>query len=357
MEPISIKRLLGISMAIAFVLCLGTATASIASKEVVYAGAGGSLADVQREVFVKPFAAETGIFVKQLGTSDRLSAIKAMMTSGNTIWDIVEFNSILYGRAAPAGWLEPLDWDKIDPNNVLPAQAKLPYGGAHLNFSFVLAVRTDALPEGKDMTSWADFWDVKNFPGGRSLRDTPVDNLEVALLADGVAIKDLYKVLSTPEGQDRAFAKLDEIKPHIRSWWTKPAQAVQLLSDNEVAFTSSYNGRITPLVKSGVPVKIVWNGSGIKASFVSIVKGAKNKEAAQQYISYVMTNPKRAAQFASQVPYPGLVKGLYDHIDPAVAKEFPTYPDNLRKQYFSDVTFWGKHQDALQERWTDWLLQ
>jgi putative spermidine/putrescine transport system substrate-binding protein len=132
---------------------------------------------------------------------------------------------------------------------------------------------------------------------------------------------------------------------------------VQLLSDNEVAFTSSYNGRITPLAKSGVPVKIVWNGSGIKASFVSIVKGAKNKEAAQQYISYVMTNPKRAAQFASQVPYPGLVKGLYDHIDPAVAKEFPTYPDNLRKQYFSDVTFWGKHQDALQERWTDWLLQ
>lgn len=350
-------KLVSIKVAIAFVLCLGAATASIAATEVVYAGAGGSLADVQKKVFIEPFAAETGIVVKQLATSDRLSAIKAMMISGNTVWDIVEFNSILYGKAASEGWLERLDWAKIDPNNVLPDEAKLPYGGVHATFSSVLAVRTDALPKGKKMTGWEDFWDVKNFPGGRSLNNSPVDNLEAALLADGVAVKDLYKVLSTREGQDRAFAKLDQIKPHIKSWWTKPAQPVQMLSDNEVAFTSSYNGRITALAKQGVPVKIVWNGSGIKASYVSIVKGAKNKDAAQKYISYVMTNPKRAAQFASKVAYPGMVKGLYDYMDPASAINFPTYPDNVRVQYFSDVDFWGKNLDALQERWTDWLLK
>lgn len=351
MKSVSLK------IAIAIFLILGAANASIAATEVVYAGAGGSLADVQKEVYMEPFTAETGIVVKQLATSERLSSIKAMMSSGNTVWDIVEFNSILYGRAAPNGWLEPLDWAKMDPDNVLPDEAKLPYGGVHATFSFVLAVRTDALPKGKEMTSWADFWDVKNFPGNRSLRDTPVDNLEAALLADGVAIKDLYKVLSTPEGQDRAFAKLDEIKPHIRSWWTKSAQPVQMLADNEVPFCSSYNGRITKLAKEGVPVKIVWNGAGLKASYVSIVKGAKNKDAAEKYISYVMTNPKRAALFASKVAYPGMVKGLYDHMDPAAAIDFPTHPDNIRTQFFSDVEFWGKYQDALQERWTDWLMQ
>ena len=51
--------------------------------------------------------------------------------------------------------------------------------------------------------SWADFWNVREFPGKRGLRKGAKYTLEVALLADGVKAEDLYKVLATPEGQPR----------------------------------------------------------------------------------------------------------------------------------------------------------
>jgi putative spermidine/putrescine transport system substrate-binding protein len=51
---------------------------------------------------------------------------------------------------------------------------------------------------------------VRRFPGPRSLRNHPVDNLEFALLADGAAMDKLY-----PIDMDRAFRKLDEIRQHV----------------------------------------------------------------------------------------------------------------------------------------------
>ncbi len=39
-----------------------------------------------------------------------------------------------------------------------------------------------------------------------------------------MAKDELYDVLGTDEGLDRAFAKLDEIKDAIPVWWTSGAQ-------------------------------------------------------------------------------------------------------------------------------------
>ncbi|MGV8364636.1 extracellular solute-binding protein, partial [Pseudomonas aeruginosa] len=66
--------------------------------------------------------------------------------------------------------------------------------------------------------SLAEFWHGREFSGKRGLRKGAKYTLEVALLADGVNAEDLYKVLATPEGVSRAFAKLDQLKPNIQ-WW------------------------------------------------------------------------------------------------------------------------------------------
>ena len=341
-------------------LTLGATLASGAAwaeGSITYAGSGGGLAQVMKGVYDDPFTAETGIAVNALATSDRASALKAMQVAGKVNWDVTELNPIEYATASLSGWLEPLDWAAIDPTGALPDEAKLPDAGIAATFSTIMAVRTDQLPDGKQMTSWADFWDVEGFPGGRALQNQPIDNLEFALIADGVAPSDVYTVLATQEGQDRAFAKLDEIKPHITAWWTAGAQPVQMLSDGEVAYTSAWNGRITKLASEGVPVEINWNGGGIKASYVAIVKGSEQVEAGQQFISYVMTSPERAAQFASMVPYPGMVKGLYDHIPAEKGVMMPTHPDNVNSQFVTDAVFWGKHLGDLKERWEDWILE
>lgn len=325
--------------------------------EITYAGSGGGLAQVMDQLFDKPFAEATGIRVKALATTDRISAMRAMMQAGNPIWDVAELTPVEYATASLEGWLEPIDWSVADAGNLLPDDAKLADGGIAATYSTILAQRTDKLPEGRKMTSWADFWDVGTFPGPRALQDSVMENLEFALMADGVPHKQVYAVLATEEGVDRAFAKLDEIKPHVVAWWSAGAQPVQMLSDGEVAFTTAWNGRITQLKQEGVPVDVMWNGGAIKPSYVGIMKGTKHKKEAEQYIGFMVGDPVRSAKFAELVAYPGMVKGLYDHIDPELGRELPTHPDNIVGQFVVDAVFWARNMDALQERWQEWMLE
>lgn len=78
-----------------------------------------------------------------------------MQVAGRITWDVTELNPIEYATASLSGWLEPLDWTVIDPNGVLPDNAKLADAGIAATYSTVMAVRTDELPDGTQMTSWA----------------------------------------------------------------------------------------------------------------------------------------------------------------------------------------------------------
>jgi putative spermidine/putrescine transport system substrate-binding protein len=327
------------------------------ADSITLSGSGGAVAQLMQQVFSEPFAAETGTKVEYLATTDRASSIKAMVLAGNTIWDVTELNAIEYATAAGNDWLEPLDWSVIDPNNMQPDSARRPNAAAAATYSNVLAVRTDKLPEGKSMTSWADFWDVETFPGPRSLQNQPFDNLEFALLADGVAKADLYTVLATEEGVDRAFDKLDEIKPHIVNWWTSGAQAIQMLADGEVYFGSTFNGRAASMQAEGRPLQIVWAGGAVKPTYMAIPKGAPNKAAAEQFLNFMLTSPERAAAFAAAAPYPFFTKGLYDHLPEDQSRGMPTYPANLDAQFVTDDLFWGENYDEINERWQDWLAE
>lgn len=62
-------------------------------------------------------------------------------------------------------------------------------------------------------------------------------------MADGVALGDVYKVLGTPAGVERAFKKLDTIKSNI-VWWTAGAQPPALLASGEVVMAHAWHGRI-----------------------------------------------------------------------------------------------------------------
>src|SRR5262249_38150551 len=77
-----------------------------------------------------------------------------------------------------------------------------------------------------------------------------------ALLADGVPADRLY-----PLDIDRAFKKLDRIKPHIKVWWREGNQSQQLIRDGELDMMSIWNGRASELKEAGVAVELIWNGA------------------------------------------------------------------------------------------------
>src|SRR6185437_16888291 len=112
-------------------------------------------------------------------------------------------------------------------------------GGVVVNT--VLAWDKDKLPI---TPTWSDFWDVAKYPGKRGLRRGVRGNLEFALIADGVAPGDVYKVLGTSDGVDRAFRKLDQLKPYI-VWWHDGAEAAHILASGDVLMTSAYVPQVT----------------------------------------------------------------------------------------------------------------
>ena len=84
---------------------------------------------------------------------------------------------------------------------------------ANIVWSTVMAYNTENNATSPD--SIDDFFNLADFPGKRGLRKNAKANLEMALMADGVPADEVYDMLETDEGVDKAFAKLDTIKDEV----------------------------------------------------------------------------------------------------------------------------------------------
>ena len=326
-------------------------------RKIVVSGSGGVVADANKAIYYVPYTAATGVAVEHVpAEQQRMAQLEAMVRAGRTPWDVMEISASDYPLGVKKGLFEKIDYSKVDPNNALPVVARRPYGVAVAAYSELLVVRTDKFPGGKKMKSWADFWDAKAFPGPRTLSARPQNNLEFALIADGVSVGKVYEVLGTETGQSRAFKKLDEIKPHIAKFWKSGAESVQLLSNGEAVFGTTFNGRVATIQKSGVPLEIVWNGGAMNLSYVGIPKGASNLLDAFEFIRYRTTDPVPMREYTAKLSYPGFAPGLTDGMPEGVASQLPTYPANADVQFAADAGFWADNLDKIQERWNEWML-
>ena len=68
-----------------------------------------------------------------------------------------------------------------------------------INFSLI-SISIEKIEGDDKPTTLADFFDTEKFPGKRGLRKSPKANLEMALIADGVAPDEVYATLETDEG-------------------------------------------------------------------------------------------------------------------------------------------------------------
>ena len=232
-------------------------------------------------------------------------------------------------------------------------------GTAIMVWSTAIAYDKDAFPNGAPQTV-ADFFDTAKFPGKRGLPKAPKRTLYLALIADGVAPDQIYETLSTPEGVDRAFKKLDTIKKDV-VWWEAGAQAPQLLADKEVSMTLAYNGRIfNAAVGEGKPFKIIWDGQIYEMEGWVVPKGAPNKQNAMDYIAF-STEAPQLAKAAEQISYgpprksAAALVGNIEGTDVPMGPNLPTYAENMKAALASNLDFWVDHDAELQERFNAWL--
>ncbi|MBZ4022523.1 spermidine/putrescine ABC transporter substrate-binding protein [Rhodobacter sp. TJ_12] len=351
-------------------LLLSTAVACsfglAAHAEVVVMSWGGAYGAAQTEAHVKPFVEATGIKATMIDADNPAAPVKAQTESGNVSVDValVEYADAV--RLCDEGLLE-----EIDPAILLPGDDGTPaeedfLPGAVMDcgvstdlWANVVAYDDTKFPDEKP-SSIADFFDLEKFPGMRGVKKSPKTVLEMALMADGVPADEVYDLLNTDEGLDRAFAKLDTIKDHA-IWWEAGAQPPQLLADGEVVMTTAYNGRIfNAAVEEGKPLVVMWDGQVYEHEMYVIPAGAPHLEDALKYIQFATSTEglRRQAQYISYGPTRHSSNAgeiIFKDGKTVMGPHLPTYPANMENALETNLDFWVDHDSELAERFNAWL--
>ncbi|MEA9391025.1 ABC transporter substrate-binding protein [Acerihabitans sp. TG2] len=314
---------------------------------------GGQNKNAQEKAFYQPFTAAGNGDIQAGEYNGEMAKIRAMVQTGQVGWDIVEVEGPELRRGCDEGLFEPLDWSKLGDKAGYVTGSATECGAGIFLWSTVLTYDAQKLKTAP--TSWADFWNVKEFPGKRGLRKSAKFTLEIALLADGVKREDVYPLLATKAGVDRAFRKLDQLKPDIQ-WWESGAQPLQWLVAGDVVMSSAYNGRVGAAAKEGHEFKMVWDNSLYDLDSWAIVKGSPHKALAEKFIAFANQSENQKV-FAENIPYGPTNKKTIALLDPALAANLPTAPANLAHALPVDTKFWIEHGEDLEQRFNAWAAQ
>ncbi|MDI5986824.1 extracellular solute-binding protein [Halomonas sp. M4R5S39] len=363
------KGRLGIAIAMAGMTGLGLAATVQAQETLNIVSWGGAYSMSQQKAYHEPWMEMNGGEVVNIDRSgNALAGLRAQFQAGNVTWDLVDMLPSDAMIACAEGLLEPLDHDELlaDAPDGTPPSEDFVDGAlgecfvASIVYSNVVAFNTEMFPEDNQPSTIADVFDLENFPGKRTLIRKPINNLEWALVADGVAPEDVYDVLESEEGIQRAFAKLDTIKDEV-IWWEEGAQPPQLLADQEVAFGSAYNGRIfNAMVTEDQPFEIIWDAQVFELDGWVVPTGKLDK--VKDYL-YFATDTQRLADQAKYISYGPARKSSAEfvstHAETGIEMEehMPTYGPNFATAIQKDDEFWADYNDELTQRFDAWLAQ
>lgn len=331
--------------------------------EVVFFTYGGSFTQGARRYVFDPFTKATGIKVIDVTADLAEPQVKAMIQAGRIDWDVTFVQAQNYSAMHDAGMFLPVDYALWDPESIegLPAHTRLKDAVAVIQAAEVLAFDQRAFPHGGPQ-NWVEFWEVKKFPGPRGLEAlTGKRTLQIALLATGVSHNDVWPL--TDEKLDRAFEKLNDIKPHITKWWTAGGESTQLLINREYAMTSAYDGRLIGPIRQGAPIKFVWDGAYLAYTYAAVLKGGPNSANAQKLLAF-LNRAQIAAGWTQGTGYPGPNVNQLRYLPSDLIPLVSANPENFSKVVIEDSAWLaakrpdGKtNADHIQERWLAWRAQ
>src|SRR5688572_11981411 len=346
-----------IKAAMSLVIALGVATpfAASAEEQVVVVGWGGVWQDAYRKAVFEPFMKETGIKVVEEEFGGEYAKLTSQIEAGKVTWDVAAFESPQVIQGCDEGSFVKLDWESMGGRDNQLDYAAHDCGIGSDVWSTVMAYDGDKIKDGPK--TWADFWNVEKWPGKRGVYKDARFVLEIALVADGVAPGDLYKVLGTKEGMDRAFKKLDELKPHIL-WAESAADGMQRLLAGDVAMIVNFNARVSGAAAENKRNLVIGWDSGFWVGtdyWVQIANGPNPGPAAK--LLEFNSRPATQASLVETLSYGVPTLAAYDLMPAEIKNSLPTSPDKAAWAAVYSDDFWVERQAAATERFNAWAAQ
>jgi putative spermidine/putrescine transport system substrate-binding protein len=324
-------------------------------QPVTAAIAPGPFKDPARRILLKPYAQATGTDPGDAGWDGTQEGLKKLAAAHAA--DLALLDGPALAAACHAQIVEKLDWGALGRDRFLPEAASDCGAGAFVAATLLTWDR-DKL---QGTPTWSDFWDVAKHPGRRGLRRGARGNLEIALLADGVAPGDIYRTLRSADGVDRAFRKLDQLKPYVM-WWDQPGQPAQLLASAKVLLTSAPSAPSAPPAAQrgsaphgpGLSIGRQWAGSLIDVTSWAVLNGAPHAAGARAAIA-VATDPAREAEFDQGTGLGPSTRTALSLLPQPARSQSPSLPANVQAGLVVDEGFWLDNGSRLEARFATWV--
>jgi putative spermidine/putrescine transport system substrate-binding protein len=359
----------------AVALAAGGAFAQDMANEMTLVSWGGAYQASQVNAYVEPYLAmhpEVTVIWDE-SSAEAVAKLRAQNEANNLTWDLVDATAADAMRLCDEGLAMEVDHDEIlapapdgtpaseDFGDMIVSDCFIP----QIAYSYTFGYRNDVEAwNGAEPTSVCDVFDLDTFPGKRSLERRPHNNMEWALICDGVPRDEVYDVLETPEGQDRALAKLDTIKDET-IWWTAGADTPQLLADGEIVFGSTYNGRLfSVIVEQNQPVSMMWDSQSFDLDGWIVPTGLPEDRLARVLdFLYFATDTQRLADQAKYISYGPARKssaplvGMHAELGIDMAPHMPTNPENAVNSFVQNYEWWADYRDDIDAKFQAWLAQ
>lgn len=322
-----------------------------ANKQLPVRTPGGSFDDVKREHVYEPFRKATGIEIVPVAAT--VSKLLAMHRSGQMEVDLIDTGDDTLLQLHQAGALMPIDYGafkRTNPEDIDPAFRRKEQVGNFV-YAMVLGYHKSAYPTGKEPKNWAEFWDIKAFPGPRTLPDmaSGSPNLEFALIADGVAPDKLY-----PLDIDRAFRVMSRVKPAVPKFWDTGALSTQMLSDKEVVLASLWSTRLGVAIDKGAPLGAGWHQNMVLLQSYGIPVGSRSVEAAKQFIDFSLSPEIQANWMRAYKAVPVNRKAYGatapELIDPKTGKPWTD------GGFVRNIEWWAENRTKVNGIWSKWVI-
>lgn len=333
---------------------------------------GGAYSSSQKNAYNDPYSEMTGVtIINDDSSAEAVAKLRAMNEADNVTWDVVDVTAADAIRLCDEGLAMEIDFDNDLPAAPDGTPASEDFGDTIISdcaiplivFSTTFGFRTDMVGD-TPPTSVCAIFDTDAYPGKRALEKRPINNMEWALICDGVSNEDVYDVLATPEGQQQALDKLSTIKDDV-IWWNAGADTPQLLADGEVVMGSTYNGRLFSVIEEQKqPVGMLWDAQIYDLDVFIIPTGLPDdrKARAMDYVRFA-SDTQRLADQAKYISYgparasSAPLVGKHAELGIDMAPHMPTDPENAKNTFFFNYEFWADYRDDIDAKFQAWLAQ
>src|SRR3954447_17984210 len=264
--------------------------AASAQEKLVVSIWGGSWRDLVAETAAKKLKQQTGGEVEFItgGTIDRLN--KAKLASGNPESDLTFTTSHVGWLYATDGLFHALDLSKVPNAKNLVEQAKIsPFHIGTWAYVYTIGYRPDLVKDIK-FESWNDLWKPE-MKGKLAAPDfDPSHIITVAAILSG----------GDASSWEKGQAKLKELKPNFKAFYTNDANSQQLIANGETPVQVILSMNAYYMMGEGVPIKLVIpkEGAVLGIDTIGIMKGSKKVDLAYRFINAVV-DPEVQAEIAN----------------------------------------------------------